>query len=242
MSDNSSKPAPYMGYNIFTKSIETFADTIVPSGAIDRRILSELSGGDYSALISGLKFFDLVDEQRKPTAKYRELVGLWKDPAKFKERLHKILVEGYAPIIGNLNLKHGTAAELEKAFKDYGVAVGQMLTKSIRFFTKAMSEAGVVLSPYMTARKPRSPNTTSKKNGPTKAKVNQARDEEYLGDIPNKIPVPSGFERLSLPGMPNSFIQYPANLTEAHCQILEAMVGLLRTSVKARTGGKENAP
>src|SRR5260221_5808055 len=231
MVDNSSRPAPYMGYNVLTKSIETFADTIVPSGPIDRRILSELSGGDFSALISGLKFFGLVDDERKPTAKYRELVALWKDQAKFKERLQKILLESYEPIIGNLNLKHGTAGELEKAFKDYGVAAGQMLMKSNRFFTKAMSEAGIALSPYMTARKPRSPNTLPRNPKPKPA----LRDE--IPDVqPRDPPVPSGFERLPLPGMPNSFIQYPTNLTETHCQILEAMVGVLRTSIKARTG------
>lgn len=240
---DTNKQAPYMGYNVFTKSIETFADTLVPSGPIDRRILTELSGGDYSALISGLKFFDLTDDQRKPTAKYRELVGLWKEPAKFKERLQKILLEGYAPIVGDLDLKRGTAVELEKAFKDYGVGPGQMLMKSIRFFIKAMSESGVLFSPYMTARKPRSPNITSKKGSVTRTKFAQRREEEQdHGGNAKETQVPAGFERLPLPGMPNSFIQYPANLTEAQCQLFEAMVGVLQTSIKARTGGKEKQP
>jgi hypothetical protein len=232
----------YVSFGVFIKIIETFSSTTIPSGPIDRRVLNDLSGGDYSALISGLRFLELVDDERKATAEYRELVHAWTDRPKFKERLAKIISEKYTPILGSLNLKHGTSAELEKAFKDYGVSAGQMLTKTIRFFLKVATEAGFQLSPYMTARKPRTPGAGTKNNnygrkGSVGAK--HGRDE-MQNDEPEETP--GGFERLPLPGMPNSFIQYPVNLTEAHCQILEAMVGVLRTSVKARTGEKERRP
>jgi len=220
-----------MSYGIFTKSIETLSETVVPSSAIDRRVLKDFSGTDFGALISGLRFLGLVDDQNKATANYKELVELWKDTPKFKERFLEILIDKYAPIIGKLNLKQGTATELEKAFKDYGVASGQMLTKTVRFFLKAISEAGVTPSPHMTAPKPRAlraPSTITKKN-----------DEKDKEDLRIEQTIPSGVERLPLPGVPNSFIQYPTNLTEAHCLILDAMVGVLRTSVKARTGEKE---
>jgi hypothetical protein len=243
--DNSSKlPAPYMSFGVFTKSIETFADTTVPTGPLDRRVLNEFSGADYGALISGLRFLGLVDEQRRATAEYRDLVQLSKDPAKFKERWRELVKSKYTPVVGQLDLKHGTSAELEKAFKDYGVSTGQMLTKTIRFFIKAVSESGLQLSPYMTAPKPRAPRTTSataRKNGSGKVHGGtKPRGQDSSNEAPDETP--SGFERLPLPGMPNSFIQYPTNLTEAHCQILEAMVGVLRTSVKARTGGKGTKP
>src|SRR6267378_454028 len=223
-------PAPYMSYGVFNKSIETLTETVVPTGPLDRRVLSEFSGADFGALISGLRFLGLVDEERKATAKYRELVESSKDKAKFKECLLSILVDKYAPIIGKLNLKHGTAAELEKAFRDYGVASAQMLTKTVRFFLKAITEAGVTPSPHMTAPKPRTPSTTPRKNGAGKTHVGgKPRGQDSPSDAMDELP--SGFERLPLPGMPNSFIQYPTNLTEAHCQILEGMVGVLRTSV-----------
>jgi hypothetical protein len=85
------------------------------------------------------------------------------------------------------------------------------------------------------------PSTTPRKNAAGKNGAGaKARDAEIANEITNEIP--SGMERLPLPGMPNSFIQYPANLTEAQCQVLEAMVGALRTSVKARTGAKGGTP
>lgn len=222
---------PYMSFGVFKSTIEALAETIVPSGPLDRRVLKDLSGADYGALISGLRFLGLVDEQRKATQAYRELVELLKDGPKFKERLLEILAEKYSPVIGKLNLKHGTAAELEKAFKDYGVAQGQMLTKSIRFFLKAFVEAGVTPSPYMTAPKPRVTRTANGASEKNQRKVPIPREDSEQG-------IPRGYERLPLPGVPNSFIQYPADLTEAHCQILEAMVGVLKTSLKARTGAK----
>jgi hypothetical protein len=236
------KPAPYVSYGVFDKSIETLAGTTVPSGPLDRRVLKGLSGADYGALMSALRFLGFIDDERKATASYRELVELWKEgkagghSEAFKEKFLVILCAKYAPIIGKLNLKTGTAAELEKAFKQYGVAQGQMLTKSIRFFLKAITEAGVTPSPHMTAPKPRAPrsiNTNGKKN---REKPRGKNPEEPHGNTEQEVP--RGYERLPLPGVPNSFIQYPANLTEAHCQILEAMVSVLKTSLKARAGVK----
>jgi hypothetical protein len=232
---NSKLSAPYVSYGIFSKSIEILSETTVPTGPIDRRVLNVLSGADYGALISALRFLGLVDEERNATAEFRELVGLRKDEQKFKKLLLQTLDASYKPITGSLNLKQGTAAQLEKAFKDFGVAQGQMLTKTIRFFLKAYTDAGVTPSHYMTAPKPRT-YIFNRRNNP--AKVPDSRSGELNGESSQDV-VPSGWERLPLPGMPNSFIQYPAKLTEAHCQILEAMVSLLRTSVKARSGGQE---
>jgi hypothetical protein len=241
MTTKSSKvPPPYMSFGVFKSTIETLAETIVPSGPLDRRVLHGLSGADYGALMSGLHFLALVDDERRATEKYRALVQASKDSEKFKELFLVILLDKYGPIIGKLNLKHGTIAELEKAFKDYGVGAGQMLTKSIRFFLKAMTEAGVTPGPHMTVSKSRTPSTAAKKNTLERARArSKPQREELHGE---EVTPPSGFERLPLPGVPNSFIQYPVNLTEAHCQILEGMVGVLRTSVKARTGRKETKP
>lgn len=226
---------PYMSYGVLTKSIETLKERTVPSGAMDRRVLNEFSGADYGSLISGLRFLGLIDEQRKATSKYRELVAAWGAP-KFKELLHETLLEKYKPVISGLNLQAGTAAELEKAFKDYGVSPGQMLTKSIRFFLKAMGEAGEKLSPHMTAPKLRILKPARKSMSSSGAMAGAPIQEQTTEKTQE---IPQGFERLPLPGMPNSYIQYPSNLTEIHCQLFEAMVGMLRTYVKGRNGSKE---
>jgi hypothetical protein len=229
---------PYMSYGVLEKTLEIFKEVTVPSGALDRRVLNQFSGADYGALISGLRFLCLVNEKRVATEEFKKLVEASKDPAKFKEAWKRIIDAVYHPIVGDLNIKSGTAAELERAFKAYGVSAGQMLTKTIRFYIKAVSETGVQVSPYMTAPKPRAARTS---NAGRKNSTGQADRKPPRGGTEGTYPeeLPSGFERLPIPGVPNSFIQYPANLTEAHCQILQGMVGVLLMSIKARTGGKD---
>src|SRR6266542_5303316 len=151
--DSPKNPPPYVSFGVFTTIIARLADSVVPSGALDRHVLAPISGADYGALMSGLRFLGLIDEERKATASFRTLVQASKDTTKFRQTLLGILADQYKPITGTLDLQHGTISELEKAFKEYGVSQGQMLTKTLRFFIKAMGECGVPLSPYITKAK-----------------------------------------------------------------------------------------
>lgn len=112
--------------------------------------------GDSGSLISGLRFLGLVDDERRATDQYRTLVKSWKTgPEAFHSTLSDLITPRYDSIIGDVDIEHGTITELEKAFRDAGVAPGQMLTKSIRFYVKFLTELGVTVSPHIT--KPRRP-------------------------------------------------------------------------------------
>src|SRR5271166_544625 len=100
---NESIPAPYMSYGVFKSTSEQLAESTVPTGPMDRRVLDWLSGVDYGALMSGLRFLGLVDEEKKATQSYRELVGTVKDSSKFKGVLLSIINAKYKPIVGNLD-------------------------------------------------------------------------------------------------------------------------------------------
>lgn len=52
----------------------------------------------------------------------------------------------------------------------------------------------------------------------------------------------TGFARLPIPGMSDAFIQYPNDLTEQQCALLDGAIALLRIFVKGRTVGKETQP
>src|SRR3954463_6367384 len=106
MADNNSPKLypPYVSYGIFTKSVETLSDTTVPSGPLDRRVLDGLSGADYGALISALRFLGLADEQRKATERYRKLVAAYKQGrAEYIDELREVVFERYRPILGDLD-------------------------------------------------------------------------------------------------------------------------------------------
>jgi hypothetical protein len=221
---------PYMSYGVFKSAIDTLAESTVPTGPLDRRVLDNLSGGDHGALISGLRFLGYVDDERRATESYRKLVSSAKEPAKFHELLAEALIK-YDAVVGDLDMEFGTAAELEKAFRDYGVPQGQMLTKTIRFYIKVLQEIGVKVSPHITKPKPRAPRNGVKKTERGTAKVFQSQSgTEYAA--------PRGFERMPVPGLPEAFIQYPLNVTEAYCDLFDAVVKVLRVLAKGRATGR----
>ncbi len=230
---------PYVSWGVFINTIHILAETTVPTGPLDRRVLHGLSGADHGALMSALRYLGLADSSRRATAAYRDLVAAVaaKDGEGFSEKMLNLLDAAYAPVIAKLDLEHGTISELEKAFKDEGVAQGQMLTKTIRFFMKAYGEGGgFTLSPHITKPSPKARPAASK-NGAEKARSRATKSaaphappqgEKHADELPK------GFDRLPIPGMANAFIQYPVDLAEAQCSLFEGAIALLRLYVKGR--------
>jgi len=218
-----------MSYGVFKSAIDTLAESTVPTGPLDRRVLDNLSGADHGALISGLRFLGFVDDERRATESYRKLVSAAKDPSQFHSLMLDALAK-YDPVVGDLDVESGTAAQLEKAFRDYGVPQGQMLTKTIRFYIKALQEIGFKVSPHITKPKPRAPRNGPKKTdqrGTTKFTLPQSGTEHA---------VPKGFDRMPVPGLPHAFIQFPLDLTPDQVDLFGAVVNVLRTFAKGKSG------
>jgi len=230
--EQSKLPPPYMSYGVFKSTIATLAEAIVPTGPLDRRVLDGMSGADHSSLMSGLYFLGYVDQERRATESYRQLIAASKEPTKFKSILLETINDKYDDVIGNLDMQNGTATEVEKVFKEYGVPQGQMLNKTIRFYVKALKECGVPVSKFITKAKPRTPRNGKKAEKTTpKGSVMQSGKEQSI---------PKGFERMPVPGLADAFVQFPLNLTEAHCDLFDSVVRVLRTFAKGRPSGKEN--
>jgi hypothetical protein len=243
MANSKEIPPPYVSFGIFKSTIELLAQSTVPSGPLDRRVLDGLSGADHGALMSGMRFLGLVDTDRKATQPYRTLVTASRDPGQFKKALLDLITTRYKDTVGNVDTAHGTASELEKAFRDAGVPPGQMLTKTVRFYIKALQECDVEVSPHIL--KAKRPATSPKKNGGDKTKkpraAKRAPDFDEIPDAANYVS-PEGFERLPIPGLVGAYIQYPSNLSTANCDLFDAMIGVLRTYVKGRIAEKEKKP
>jgi hypothetical protein len=235
MSDNLS--APYMSPGIFKGTLEQLAESTVPTGPLDRRVLDWLSGADYGALMSGMRFLDLVDEQKRATPAFRNLVFSVSDPERYSAALRSILSEKYSPIIGDVDITSGTSTQLEKAFKDYGVPAGQMLSKTIRFYVKTLEDVGIQVSKHITKPKPR----PARKNGEKAA--SKTSDKKILHVTSHAVTIddkpPKDFERMPIPGIGHAFIQYPVALTEREVTVFEAMVKALRTYAVANKPGQE---
>jgi len=229
---------PYMSASLFKSTIEAFADSVVPP-VLDRHVLSNLSGADYSALISGLRFLRLVEaggNSVKP--EFSQLVTALKNgDAAYRAALLPIIEDAYENVVVGVDMQRGSLPQLEKAFKDAGVQHGQMMTKTVRFYIKTLQDCGMTLSPHMTkARRPNAP-----KNAGKTLRLKKVKEEDDKNPQQNPPPdtPPEAFERLPIPGLAGAFIQYPNTLTESNCDLFDAMVGVLRTYAKGRMAGKE---
>ncbi len=226
---------PYMSWGVFKSTIDTLAESGVPSGPLDRRVLHGLSGADHGALISGMRFLGLVDSLRHGTQRYRELVTASKNADKFHEMLLEILDAAYKSVLESVDLESGTIAQLEKAFKDQGVTQGQMLTKTIRFFIKAYTECGTKLSVHITKPSPKAPRSKAEK-GRARGTSKPVEQTPIPPGTPAVETTPKGFSRLPIPGIANAFIQYPLDLTDAQCTLLDGAVAFLKVFATGKIG------
>ena len=225
---------PYGTYGMLKSTVERFMKSTVP-GSLNRHVLDDLSGGDLSALLTAFRFLGLMNEDKTVTPEFHQLVEARKISEKdYKTALLKHLERAYRPIIGDLNISNTTLPDVEKVFRETSGFQGQMLTKAIRFYVKAMEDSNVKVSEFVT--KPRTKGTKPK-NGTTPKKTKAAKANTPKSDTENKEDFqPDGFDRLPIPGLDNAFIQYPKNLTDGDCTMFETMVGVLRAYVKSRTG------
>jgi hypothetical protein len=232
-------------------TIERFKDSTVPS-KLNRHVLHDISGGAFSALMSSLRFFGLIDENQGVKDEFRAVVDAARHgEAAYKDKMVQVVCDAYDPIVGaNFDLQSGTLPDLEKKFKDAGVPQGQMLTKAIRFYLKALDDAGIEVSEHITKPRPR----TSTKNKGTKtqkktkggaASDDKSKDFDSNGTsdaVTTYDATPKGFERLTMPGMKDAFIQYPSKLTKRDYDLFKALLTVLGTYVSLDETGEDKKP
>lgn len=236
-------PLPYGTYGILKSTVERFVETTTPT-SLDRRLLHGLSGGEFSALMAALRFLGLAEENRMVKQEFRDLVDAKrKGDEPYKKLLVLTVSKAYGPVIGNFDIQAGTLSELEKVFRDASGYTGQMLSKAIRFWVKALEDGGVKVSEHVTKARPRIPKSTNGK-APKRERRTGGRRYPTPNTLSRDDNVPPSYQRLPIPGLGEAFIQYPADITEDDCKVFDAAIGLLRTlaAIREETGKKEKKP
>src|SRR5207302_5689286 len=91
----------------------------------------------------------------------RDLVTALDDTAAWNDSLSDLIFNTYRSILGDLNIDTATSKQLSEKFRAIG-AEGQMLQKCEAFFTSALADAGITISPHIT-NKPRKPRSDKNK-------------------------------------------------------------------------------
>jgi hypothetical protein len=145
---------PYGGFRTFWNFIGQLHDDLPLPQILDRSVMGQRGGSARSELYMALRFFGLIDGEKQPTEKLRQLTA---DPT--KEKLGILVKTRYEPIIG-LNLVTATPRQVDEALMQMG-ATPAIVARSRTFFLNAAEEAGIEVGKLL--KTARAPTTTPRR-------------------------------------------------------------------------------
>lgn len=138
----------------------------------DRSFFGTQSGTLVAQTRNGLRFFGLMDDDKRPTDALRALAAAEVDTR--KATLRALAQERYPQAIA-FGEANGTQAQLEESFKDQGLT-GSSLEKAIRFYLGLAEYTELPVSPYF--KKSRSTNGAARvQSGRKTTRRRKVRDQ-----------------------------------------------------------------
>jgi hypothetical protein len=137
-----SATVPYMSFMGFRHLLDRLGNDGVPQ-VLDKSFFRQSSGSLVAQTRGTLKFFDLIDEDRRPTSALDELVNA--DESRRIEILRGLTEVKYADAIA-LGV-NATAGQLAETFRSSGLT-GSSLHKAMTFYVGLAEYVGLPLSPF----------------------------------------------------------------------------------------------
>ena len=163
-----------------------------------------------------------------------------------------VITDRYAPIVGDLDLVHGTSHQLDARFAQAGIR-GDTKRKAIRFYLDALTAAKIDHSPHF--KPPKSQPSTTRRN---KGTVEEDTEEppNLFSDAPPPPSdsavaapsVPDGYDKIDVPvpGRPHPFsVILPLDTTSMEWDFVRMFVDgwhELNEKKKASTGQEKAEP
>ena len=150
--DNGGGPKPsYGGFGTFWNFIVQLGEHGSLPQVLDRSVMGSRGGTARSELYMALRFFGLMDEEKKPTPALHELTA---DVSPV--RLRALVERAYAPLIA-LDLSTATPTQVGDALAKMG-STPSTVAKARTFFLHAAEQAGIEVG--KTLKTARAPSTT----------------------------------------------------------------------------------
>lgn len=151
--------APYLPFKTFLSAMDAFTAHGLPP-LIDRSIWRTQPGGVQGLIMGALRFFDLMDDENRPT---ELLQGFVSSPAEKRTAAVRTLLEhGYAELIRQ-DLTKMTVKMLDGAIEMYGVS-GETKKKATTFFLQAAKFSDLPLSSFLQTQIRATPGTRRKRS------------------------------------------------------------------------------
>jgi hypothetical protein len=204
---------------------------------LDRSMMRKMSGSGQTEALAALQFLGLISADGTVSEDFRALVESH-GTAQWSATLKPILDRAFTAILAIVDVKTGTQKQLRDALIAGGTGEGETLDKAQRFFITAMKDAGVAVSPWFVARRPRGTgkrasaargeaSATPKGGDPNEVEdEDEAEQEEEEAAASRKPKRPVGMRVWPLSDDHEMWL--PSKLTEADIEMIEEYHPILR--------------
>ena len=160
-SEKKAASPPYVPYKTFKNFLEKFKQGV--PGRIDRDLMGTMSGASQSQVTTALRYLGFTSENNLPLEPMKAFVVAEGDNR--KELLKVALQKSYPYLFGKqFDISSATASQLRETIEANTSASGETVDRCIAFLKDAAQDAGIVVSKYITQKKPRG-GSPRKRNG-----------------------------------------------------------------------------
>jgi hypothetical protein len=150
---------PYVAYKTLKNFVERYKQGL-PS-RIDRGLMGSMSGSAQSQVTTALRYLGMITENDHPTEIMKRYVTGEEESQ--KAALREALQSAYPYIFnGSIDFSSVTGSQLRETFEAHTSATGETIGRCIAFLKDAAQDAGVIVSPFLTQKKPRGSSTRKK--------------------------------------------------------------------------------
>jgi hypothetical protein len=147
---------PYGAYQAFWSFILALSEHDPLPQHIENSAMGNRSGTSKSELYAALRFFELIDSEKRPTAKLRSLC---ENPT--TDQMRELIQLHYRPVI-DLRLETATPGQVDAALRSMGTTKGT-IPKARAFFIHGAQDVDIPLGRSLTSNRP--PVPTRRRRG-----------------------------------------------------------------------------
>lgn len=158
--------APYMPFKTLLNLLDRFREEGGPPAVLDKSYFGGTSGSVVAQNRSGLRYFDLIDDDYVPTDTLTLLVDATEDER--KSYLKGLIEAKYTDALALS--PNATQGQLDKVFQERGLT-GATVAKAVSFYLSATEYVGINVSPHFKKRRVSSGNGTRRRRPAAKAQA-----------------------------------------------------------------------